>query len=105
MDAGRPVIVEIWDGLYGPGFYALDLGYDAASRDELRWECFGDWRAEHPMDGVLVLDPQFAEPSFEHIDRHTWLMVGSEGSRSFIEGMIAAIGIWDGLVWNVEEYE
>jgi hypothetical protein len=32
-------------------------------------------------------------------------MVGSEGSRSFIEGMIAAIGIWDGLVWNVEEYE
>jgi hypothetical protein len=32
-------------------------------------------------------------------------MEGSEGSRSFIEGMIAAIGCWDGVVWDVEEYE
>lgn len=57
MDAGRPVIVEVWDGLYGPGFYALDIGFDDAMRDQLRWECFGDARPEHPMDGVLVLDP------------------------------------------------
>jgi hypothetical protein len=53
LDAGRPVIVEVWDGLYGPGFYALDVGFDDATRDQLRWECFGDARPQHPMDGVL----------------------------------------------------
>jgi len=60
----------------GPGFYALDLGPDDASRDDLRWECFGDARPEHPMDGVLVLDPALAEPPFELQEGHIWLMPG-----------------------------
>lgn len=70
MDAGRPVIVEVWDGLYGPGFYALDIGYEDATRDQLRWECFGDARPEHPMDGVLVVDPSLADMPFESMDGH-----------------------------------
>jgi len=105
MEMGRPVIVEVWDGLYGPGFYALDIGFEDATRDQLRWECFGDWRVEHPMDGVLVLNPQFAEPPFEHIDRHIWLMEGSWGSRAPIEGVIVAIGVWEDGEWQVDDYE
>lgn len=48
--------MEIQLGTYGPGFYALDLAPDEASRDQLRFECFSDARPEHPMDGVLLLE-------------------------------------------------
>lgn len=105
MDAGRPVIVEVWDGLYGPGFYALDIGYEDATRDQLRWECFGDARPEHPMDGVLVVDPSLADMPFESMDGHIWLMEASWGSRAPIEGMIVAVCMWEGGEWQVDEYE
>ena len=105
MDAGRPVIVEVWDGLYGPGFYALDVGIDDATRDQLRWECFGDARPEHPMDGVLMIDPSLAYAPFEPMDGHIWLMEASWGSRVLIEGMIVAVGVWDGGEWQVDDYE
>ena len=93
---------EIWDGAYGPGFYALDLGPDDASRDDLRWECFGDARPEHPMDGVLVLDPDLAAPSFEFQGRHIWLMPGRAGSPASIGHMVLAVGTWRGGAWQVE---
>ncbi len=102
---GRPVMVEVWDGLYGPGFYALDIGFEDATRDQLRWECFGDARSEHPMDGVLVLDPNLADVPFKQVDGHTWLMDASWGSRAPIEGMIVAVGAWEGGEWRVDEYE
>ena len=105
VDTGRPVIVEVWDGLYGPGFYALDIGYEDATRDQLRWECFGDARPEHPMDGVLVVNPSLADVPFEPMDGHIWLMEASWGSRSPIEGMIVAVGVWEGGEWRVDEYE
>jgi hypothetical protein len=105
LDAGRPVIVEVWDGLYGPGFYALDVGCDDATRDQLRWECFGDARPQHPMDGVLVIDPSLADSPFESMDGHIWLMKASWGSRAPIEGMIVAVGVWAGGEWQVYEYE
>ncbi len=105
LDAGRPVIVEVWDGLYGPGFYALDIGFDDATRDQLRWECFGDARPEHPMDGVLVIDPGLADTPFEPMDGHIWLMEVSWGSRAPIEGMIVAVGVWEDGEWQVDEYE
>jgi hypothetical protein len=105
LDAGRPVIVELWEGLYGPGFYALDVGFDDATRDQLRWECFGDARPEHPMDGVLVIDPSLADTPFEPMDGRIWLMEALWGSRTPIEGMIVAVGVWADGEWEVDEYE
>lgn len=105
LNAGRPVIVEVWDGLYGPGFYALDAGFDSATRDQLRWECFGDARPEHPMDGVLVIASSLADAPFEPMDGHIWLMEASWGSRAPIEGMIVAVGVWEDGEWQVDEYE
>lgn len=105
MDAGRSVMVEVWDGLYGPGFYALDLGVDDATRDQLRWECFGDARPEHSMDGVLAIDPSLADPLFKPMDGHVWLMEASRGSRTPIEGMLVAVGTWEGGEWQVDDYE
>jgi hypothetical protein len=99
------VIVEVWEGLYGPGFYVLDIGFDDATRDQLRWECFGDARPEHPMDGVLVIDPGLADAPFEPMDGHIWLMEVSWGSRAPIEGMIVAVGVWEDGEWQVDEYE
>jgi hypothetical protein len=105
MEAGRPVLVEIWDGLYGPGFYALDVGFEDATREELRWECFGEARPGHPIDGALVLDPSLADAPFELVDGHIWLMAASWGSRAAIEGLIVAVGAWDRGVWRKDEYE
>jgi hypothetical protein len=105
MNAGRSVIVEISDGLYGPGFYALDIGFEGATRDELRWECFGDARPDHPMDGVLVLDPSLADSPFEPVGGHIWLMDVSWGSRAPIEGMIVGGGVFEAGRWQGEEYE
>jgi hypothetical protein len=105
MEAGRPVLVEVWDGLYGPGLYALDVGFEAAAREQLRWECFGDARPEHPMDGVLVLDPSLADVPFKLVDGHIWLMDASWGSRTAIEGMIVAVGAWDEGEWRIDVYD
>jgi hypothetical protein len=105
MDAGRPLFVEVWDGLFGPGFYALDIGFGVMSREDLRWECFGDARQEHPMDGVLVLDPVLADVPFERVERHIWMMEASWASRAPIEGMVVAVAVWQGDAWRiVEEY-
>ena len=102
---GPGVAAEIWDGIYGPGFYALDLGPDDASREDLRWECFGDARSEHPMDGVLVLDPDMAVPSFEHQGAHVWLMPGSAGWPESIGHLIVAVGVWRRMApeWELVE--
>lgn len=105
LDAGRPVFVEVWDGLYGSGFYALDIGFDDASRDELRWECFGDARPDHPMDGVLAIDPGLADSPFQLMDGHIWLMDASPGSPTSIDGMIVAVGVWEDGEWRVDELE
>lgn len=92
---GPGVAAEIWDGNYGPGFYALDLGPDDASREDLRWECFGDARPEHPMDGVLVLDSDVATPGFERQASHIWLMPGRAGQPESIGHLIIAVGVWE----------
>ena len=94
---------EISDGLYGPGFYALDLGPGDADRDRLRWECFDDSRQGHPMDGVLVLDPDLAEPPFEFQERHIWLIpVDPATDRPpFISPIVTAVGIWDAEAWEM----
>jgi hypothetical protein len=91
------VYAEISNGLYGPGFYALDLGPTDEDRDQLRWECFEHSRSAHPMDGVLVLDPGLAEPRFVYQDRHIWLLPinpGDEGPPS-IGHMISAVGLYN----------
>lgn len=95
------VAAEVWDGAYGPGFYALDLSPDAGSRDELRWECFGDARSDHPMDGALVLEASLAVPPFAHQERHIWLMPGSAGTPISIGHMVTEVGIWDGASWEM----
>jgi hypothetical protein len=89
------VAAEIWDGTYGPGFYALDLAPGDASRDELRFECFGDARQDHPMDGVLVLEADFSEPPFEFQAGHIWLMPGDVGNPASIGHMIVGVGLFD----------
>jgi hypothetical protein len=93
------VYAEIWEGLYGPGFYALDLGPTELSREELRWECFGDARPNHPMDGVFELDPALAVPPFEPCSQHIWIVPGDAGNPQAIDHMITAIGVWDGQSW------
>jgi hypothetical protein len=68
---------------YGPGVYTLDLGYDdEASRQQLRWECFGESRAEHPMDGVLVIDPGLAETPFAYVEGRIWLRARRRSARA-----------------------
>jgi hypothetical protein len=89
------VYAEASDGVYGPGFYALDLGPQGEDLDQLRWECFEHARSRHPMDGVLVLDPALADPRFAHQDRHIWLFPidpSSEGPPS-IGHMLVAAGV------------
>jgi hypothetical protein len=105
MDAGRGVWLEASDGLYGPGIYALDLGYEDASRDDLRWECFGDARPEHPMDGALVLDPALSDEPFEHVEGRIWLMDAPGKTPSFVDGLIVAIATWSAGEWTVASYE
>jgi len=103
MDAGESIMAEIWMGTYGPGFYALDLDPNA-DRAQLLYECFGDAR-DHPMDGVLILDPAAAPTPFRHEELHRWRMPGDEGSPEPIDGMITAIGTWDGKAWQIADYE
>lgn len=75
LDDPGSAYAEINHGLYGPGFYALDLSPDAAAGGDLdlRWECFDDSRPDHPMDGLLVLEADLAVPPFEHAGAHIWL--------------------------------
>ena len=105
LDFDEPgVYAEISDGLYGPGFYALDLGPTAADRDRLRWECFDDARSEHPMDGVLVIDPALAETPFEPQEGHIWLMPVERGARApYIGHMVIAIGVWSAGRWRITD--
>lgn len=102
MEMGRPVLVEVWDGLYGPGFYALDIGFEDAARDRL----LGVLRRRQAgsSDG-LVLDPNLADVPFNPVDGHIWLMDASWGSRAPVEGMIVAVGAWESGEWRVDEYE
>jgi hypothetical protein len=96
IDIEEPgVAAEISDGTHGPGFYALDIAPRETTREELRWECFRDGRLDHPMDGVLVLDPGEAEPPFEHQEAHIWLMAAPAGASISIGAMIVAIGVWN----------
>ncbi len=94
MDVGRPVMLEASDGIYGSGVYALDLGYDNASRDRLRWECFGDSRPEHPMDGVLVIEPGLCEEPFEYVEGHIWLMEVPPRRPVAIDSAIVTTATW-----------
>ena|ERR1700709_888863 len=91
------IYAEVSDGLYGPGFYALDLGPNAVDRDVLRWECFEDSRLGHPMDGVLAIEAGLSVPRFVHQDRRIWLLPiapGAEGPPS-IGHMISAVGTYE----------
>lgn len=89
------IAAEISDGLFGPGFYALDLGPDEAAREQLRVECFGDAREDHPMDGVLVLDADLSVPPFERQEGHIWLLPAEPLSAISIGHLVIEIGIWD----------
>jgi hypothetical protein len=106
VDLEEPgVYAEASNGLYGPGFYALERGPDD-DRDRLRWECFEDSRTAHPMDGVLVLDPALSEPRFVFQARLIWLLPvdpGSEGPPS-IGHLISAVGIYEeDRGWEINE--
>jgi hypothetical protein len=94
---------EVSNGLYGPGFYALEREPDR-DRDRLRWECFEDSRGAHPMDGVLVLEPALWMPPFVLQAGLIWLLPidpGSEGPPS-IGHMIAAVGVYaEGRGWEI----
>jgi hypothetical protein len=99
------VYAEVSDGLYGPGFYALDIGPDDADRDVLRWECYEDSRSGHPMDGVLVIQTALSVPPFVHQERHIWLLPIDPGSERppWIEHMISTVGIYEavrGWTWS-----
>jgi hypothetical protein len=105
MDAVRSVIIEPSDGLYGEGVYALDLGYAAATRQQLRWECFGESRPDHPMDGVLVIDPGLTEALFAYVEGRIWLMI-SPLMPVEIDGAIVAIATWSQAAgWSTIDYE
>jgi hypothetical protein len=99
------VYAEISNGLYGPGFYALDLAPEAADRERLRWECFEDSRPAHPMDGLLVLDLGLSDSPFDHQDRHIWLLAVDPGSERppSIGHMVLAVGIWEGGGWQLTD--
>jgi hypothetical protein len=89
------VAAEISDGTYGPGFYALDLGPEDATREELRFQCFGDARPDHPMDGVLVLEAELSVPPFESQYEHIWLLPAEPGSSISIGHMLIEVAIWE----------
>lgn len=88
------VYIEPSDGLYGPGIYALDLAPGQASRDELRWHCFGDARPDHPMDGALAIDASLSVRAFERVDSHIWLLSAALGSPVPADHMIDSIATW-----------
>jgi len=89
------VYAEASDGVYGPGFYALDLGPQDEDLEQLRWECFEYARSTHPMDGVLVFDPALAEPRFARQYRHIWLASVEPGCDRppSIGHMLTAVGV------------
>jgi hypothetical protein len=103
-DVDEPgVYAEVSDGLYGPGFYALDLAPESLDRDVLRWECYEDSRSTHPMDGVLAIETTLSVPSFTYQYRHIWLLPidpRSEGPPS-IGHMIGSVGVYrEGEGWR-----
>jgi hypothetical protein len=105
MDAVRPVMIEPSSGLYGDGVYALDLGYATATRQQLRWECFGESRPQHPMDGVLVIDPGLAEAPFAYVEGRIWL-IESPLMPVAMDGAIVAIATWSQATgWTTVDYE
>jgi hypothetical protein len=89
------VYAEASDGVYGPGFYALDQGPHEQDLDQLRWECFEHARSTHPMDGVLIFDPALSEPRFAYQERQTWLFPVDPGCDRLpsIGHMLSAVGV------------
>jgi hypothetical protein len=103
-DIDQPgVYAEVSDGTYGPGFYALNLGPDEASRDALRLECFRGARPDHSMDGVLVLESGLAVPPFEFQEDHIWLVPSDGVGRASIGHMVVAVGVWKQGRWLLEQ--
>jgi hypothetical protein len=93
-------------GSWGDGLYALDVAPGAASPEELRYLCFNDWRPEHPMDGVLLLDATVT-PLFEQADaaQHPnvfLLETELDGTVPLGERVIAA-GVRNGEAWELRE--
>jgi hypothetical protein len=102
------VYAEASDGVYGPGFYALDLDPRDHDLERLRWECFEHARSTHPMDGVLVLDPGLAESRFVYQERHIWLYPVDPGCDRppSIGHMLSAVGVLrDDGRWEIIDLE
>ncbi len=93
------VKAEVWEGTYGSGFYATDLCYRDATREQLRDACFNGWRPNHPMDGVLILDPGLAETPFQHEDERIWRSPGDAGFPDPIGQMILGVAVFENGGW------
>jgi hypothetical protein len=95
---------DVWEGVYGTGLYALDLGPNDATREELRRACFDDSRQDHPMDGVLIFDTGLAAPPFEYCARHIWIQESTDKThREFIGHIVSGVGVWTDSGWHIEE--
>ena len=94
---------EIRQGLFGPGFYALEHEPCSMSREELIQKCFGGARQNHPCSGVLFIDTALADPPFEPVEPPIWLQPGADLSREPIGHMIDSVGIWTGHEWLIEK--
>lgn len=104
MDAGLEIEITIWEsGLYGEGFYLLDLAPDGADAEVLRYECFADGR-DHPMDGVVVLDPGMLGDEVEFVERHIWMVPAPIPTAIPVSSAIVAVGIREGDEWKYEEF-
>lgn len=105
-NAGRSFSAENWSyGEYGSGFYATDAGPADHSAEELREICFGDSRASHPMDGVLVIDTQVAYPHFQFMDGHIWLAPAEDNDDFMLDGCCVDIGIHGADGWQFDPIE
>lgn len=93
---------EIMMGTHGPGLYALDVEPGDAESDELRYMCFSDWRPEHPMDGVLVLDALLL-PGFVNVDERVWLWQAEVGDLLSLSAIVLATGIRVGADWELSD--
>jgi hypothetical protein len=91
-------------GSWGDGLYALDVPPGAASPDELRYLCFNDWRPDHLMDGVLVLDAT-VPPPFVQVDPvhspNIFLLEAELDATVSLGERVLAVGLRTDLAWSI----
>ena len=103
------VAIDLSDGQCGRGLYALSEPPDGEDPDELRFWCFGDARPEHPMDGVLVLDPSGFDPDWEPIESRwpQWMWPVDSMDPQWIGEFVVRTGTRQrgGRAWNYVDHD